>query len=130
MTDGAKERVANLEQAYTNVFIPTICGKCQKRTAPPLVSIGGFDNENNLPHNLRIKLDDGFVRDWRIFKLVVDYCKDDIRLVASQILDRKRIMKELGDYTAQIRSVRIVATPDVEGEMLETLPFFDIGFLE
>lgn len=129
VTNEAKERATASTPAFTNVFVPTICGRCQKETAPLLTSIESFDNENDLPQNLRIKLDEDFIRGWRIFKLALGYCENDIRVIAKQIVDRKKLMKELGGYTAQIRSVKIVETPDGEGEMLETQGFLDIGFL-
>lgn len=129
VTDGAKERVTKSEEAYINVFVPTICGRCQKRAALPPASLDDIDNENDIPQSVRIKLDDGWIRDWRMFKLAVDFCKEDITFVAKQIVDRKRIMKQLSDHSAQICSTRVIVRPHGEGEMLETVSSFDIGFL-
>lgn len=129
VTNEAQERATASTSAFTNVFVPTICGRCQKNAAPSFMAIEGFDVENNLPPNLRIELDEDFIREWHIFKLAADYCEKDISVIAKQIVDRKRLMKELSGCTAQIRSIKIVARPGGEGEMLETMPFFDIEFL-
>lgn len=89
----------------------------------------GLDTENDLSPKPRIKLDEEFIRDRRMFKLAVKHCKKDNIVIAKQIVDRTRLLKELSGYTAQMRSIEIVETTDGEGEKLGTMSFLDNGFL-
>jgi len=93
------------------------------------MSIDGLDTENDLLHNVHIKLGDDMLRDWRAIKLMVDYCKEDIRLSERHIVDQKRLVKELENYSAQVCSVKVAATSDGKGETLETQSSLDIGVL-
>lgn len=126
--DKADKSGENQAQGYANAFVLTMCGHCQRQTAPGWMDVGNADNSNALPSNLRIHLDEGMIRDWQVFRSVAEYCNEQIT-ATTQIINRDKVVRELQGVNAQIYSAVVTTAPDEKTGRLQVTSSLDVDFL-
>ena len=126
---GSSKGTGTQSDAYFNIFVPTVCGSCQKRTAPQWMTLSTEEDlSNDLPPGLRVELSRLLLKGWKTLQSVENYCKMELRIV-SRITHREIIVKELQKYESQMHSATLADEQDGETETIQLLPYFDLGFL-
>ena len=119
---------------YSNLFIPTVCGECERRTAERkaartfnfdevrIDATSKYDNETELVESL--------VEGWEAYKAVLRFCDDkDGVAIFSQIVNRDVVEREVKKYDVQMSTAKLERSEDAKELQLKMLPYFDPRFL-
>ena len=111
LTDDRKGRGSE-ERIYRNVFVPTVCGWCEKDEGGPATVEGKGG----------LELSTSLLKDWRVYKMVEAWCGSEVETVM-EVSDRKKVMETVRGYWIAMRGA------ETFGKELKMLTYVTPGFL-
>ena len=109
------QRHSNPEtETYTNVFVPTICGKCCGIPGSRIGTRGDFE------------VSDKILRRTAAFKAIQRWCGTEPEVVR-HVADRDVIMRECKKYKVHFQGAEVV-DGGLDGDLLQIMPYYDPSF--
>ena len=117
--------------AYSSVFVPTLCGRCARRTAARRVGeevrLATSGKREEPTQDVEVELHPSLLEGWEAFKAVQMYCKDEVSSY-KHVIDRRTIQQEVQKFYVRMNTATLEFGESREGMCLKVLPYSDPGF--
>jgi hypothetical protein len=116
---------------FSNVFVPTLCGRCARRTAAQNVAEDvrlekpGTGDEST--PDIEIELHPSLLEGWAAFKAVQMYCEDRVSSY-QHIIDHRIIQHEIQKFYLRMQTAKLEFNENREEMCLKVLSYSDPGF--
>ncbi|KAF4546946.1 Hypothetical protein D9617_90g064660 [Elsinoe fawcettii] len=118
-------------ELYSNLFVPTVCGRCRRRQAARAstnVLLVEPSVEDVFTDELDVEISNTVYEGWAVLRAVQDRCDGHLETFA-RLVDHRIIEREIKRYSVQLHSAELTPQSETVRRHLRYLPFFDPQFL-
>lgn len=131
LMDDRKRLDGEQSVGFSNVFVPTLCGECHRRTAArkaaQTISLDEVHRGDEPKQDIEIDLHASLIEGWVAYKAVQEYCSNDV-VIFSQMVDHRIVQREVQKYYVRTNTATMELSEDRDEMRLKVLPYFNPSF--